>query len=297
MRILVTGAGGFVGRCLVPLLADQGNEVIALLRQPNPELARAWPELGAVQVRVMDLERPAFAELPDVEAVVALAQSRHFREFPDKADSIFAVNIGAHFALLEWARASGVRRIVYASSGGIYGPTARRSVAEDELLAVDSPLGFYLGSKLCAEVLFQNYRHFFDTAVILRPFFIYGPGQREDMLLPRLLRAVGERRPIQLQGRDGLRLNPVFVEDAARAFSAALHVKGSEVLNVAGPDIVSLRRLGEIIGGFAGTNPVFEQLPGEPSDYVGDTRRATALIGPCAVGIVEGLRRTIAESP
>jgi nucleoside-diphosphate-sugar epimerase len=298
IRTLITGAGGFVGQRLVRGLVGRGCDVVALVHRPPEGTTAERLDHPSVQIEIMDLEKPMFDRLPKgVEAVVALAQSQHFRNFPERAQEIFAVNVAAHVGLLEWARTSGVRRFVHASSGGIYGPSARLHVSEDELLAVDSPLGFYLGTKLCAEVLLQNYRHFFETAVILRPFFVYGPGQREDMLVPRLIRAVRERRPVELQGTDGLRLNPIYVDDAVRGFAKALELRGCEVLNLAGPEVVSLRELAEIIGRTVGVEPVFRCIPGVPADYVGSTERAESKIGRATVGVAEGIRRTVGEEP
>jgi len=296
MHIIVTGAGGFVGTRLVPLLARAGHRVLALVHQaPGPELRELFAG-ASIALRQFDLASADFGSLPgDAEAVVALAQSRAFRDFPDRAQDIFAVNVAAHLRLLDWARTSGVRRFVYASSGGIYGSRARLEVAESDLLAVDSPLGFYLGSKLCAEVIFQNYRHYFDTAAILRPFFIYGPGQREDMLVPRLIGSVRAGRAIQLQGRDGLRLNPIYVDDAAAAFAAALRVSGCKVINIAGPETVSLRELGERIGRLVRRQPVFEQVAGSPSDYVANIDAARTQLGAPRIGLDAGLARTIEE--
>jgi nucleoside-diphosphate-sugar epimerase len=242
-----------------------------------------------------DLAAPGFTRLlPTADAVIALAQSGNFRNFPREAGEIFAVNVAAQLALLQWARELGVRRFVYASSGGIYGARARPFVQETDLLAVDSPLGFYLGTKLCAEVIFQNFRQFFDTAVILRPFFVYGPGQRTDMLIPRLIESVRIGRPIQLQGESGLRLNPIFVEDAAAAFTAALALEGCHVLNVAGPDVLSLREIGEAIGRRVRREPVFERVPGTPSDYVANTEAARTLLRMPQTPFEEGLARTVA---
>lgn len=283
-----------MGRRLVRILADRGHEVLALVhRAPEPAVAEQLSH-ERITVRVMDLERPDFKSLPKtVDSVIALAQSQYFRNFPERADEIFAINVAAQLRLLEWARHVGVQRFVYASSGGVYGPSARLAVAENELLAVDSPLGFYLGSKLCAEVMFQNYRHFFDTAVILRPFFIYGPGQKRDMLIPRLIDSVRNERAIQLQGPDGLRVNPIYLDDAAEGFAAALKVKGRHVLNLAGPDVVSLRSIGERIGRGLGRSPRFERIEGAPSDYVAITELANSLLGAPATGFDQGIAQTV----
>lgn len=290
MKVFVTGGSGFLGRSLVARLLASGHDVWALAR--SPQAASVLP--AGVQTVRGDVANLPLAELPtDVDAVVSLAQSEHFRNFPARAVEVFDVNVRGQVLLLDWAQRHGVKRYIMASSGGIYGPNAQPYVTEDQLLAVDSPLGFYLGTKLSAEVLFQNYRKLFDAGAILRPFFIYGPGQSADMLVSRLIASVREGRPIQLQGPDGLRMTPVFVADASAAFEAALGLQGFHVLNVAGPEAVSLRALCERIGSQLGVPPRFEQVQGGPSDYVANTVAAERSLGRPVVGIDEGLRRTL----
>lgn len=290
MKVFVTGGSGFLGRSLAARLLASGHEVWAL--------ARSLPAVAAlpagVQVVRGDMADLPITDLPTgMDAVVSLAQSEHFRNFPARVVEVFDVNVRGQVLLLDWAQRNRVKRYIMASSGGIYGPNARPYVSEDQLLAVDSPLGFYLGTKLSAEVLFQNYRKLFETGAILRPFFIYGPGQSADMLVSRLIASVREGRPIQLQGSEGLKMNPVFVADAAAAFEAALGLQGFHVLNVAGPEVVSLRALGERIGSQLGVPPRFEQVQGDPSDYVASTAAAERALGRPVVGIDEGLRLTL----
>lgn len=294
MKILVSGAGGFVGKRLVLRLAHAGHEVVALLRRPvAPEEAHYFAHSG-VRSLTTDLTNIDVAALPEgVDALMTLAQSSRFREFPEQAEEVFAVNVTSNLQLLQWAVRSGVKRVVHASSGGIYGGRPGGQILETDLLAVDSPLGFYLGSKLCSEVVFQNYRHFFEAAVILRPFFIYGPGQRPDMFVARLIESVRESRPVSLQGPDGLRVNPVYVNDAAAAFAAALDLRGAHVVNVAGPDVLTLRQVCDRIGQIVGRDPVYEQRAGSPVDYVGDMAQARDKLLPDPTPFAVGLEKTI----
>jgi nucleoside-diphosphate-sugar epimerase len=294
MNILVTGASGFVGKRLVQALAERGHQVYGIVRnEPKPEDHSYFVSSGVKLIRI-DLAQPSWGTLPEnIDTIYALAQSTHFRDFPEKAEDVFAVNITANFHLLQWALKAGVGKFIHVSSGGIYGGKLGKVFREDDSLAVDSPLGFYLGSKLCSEVIFQNYRSFFETAVILRPFFIYGPGQRRDMFISRLIDSVRKGLPLQLQGENGLRVNPTFVDDAVLAFANALDLGGFHIINVAGPDVLPLRRIGEIIGEAVGKRPLFEKMQGTPLDFVANTEQTVSKLKQPMTSFEEGIALTV----
>ncbi len=179
-----------------------------------------------------------------------------------------------------------------ASSGGIYAAHTN-PLAEDMVQSVELPLNFYAASKYCAELIFQSFRQFFSTAVSLRPFFMYGPGQGVAMLIPRLVASVREGRPITLQGAEGLRLNPIWIDDAVRAFSSAIELSGSHIINVAGPETLTLREIGERIGRVLGRKPEFETTAGDAKGYVADIGRMVATLGTPRTRFDEGIIRTI----
>lgn len=294
MKILLTGAGGFVGRRLVSLLAKDGHVVYAMVRSNLDSDQKEYCNYKNVHVLKQDLSSLITSDLPeDIDAMVTLAQSSHFREFPEQAEEVFEVNVTANLKLLQWAVDAGVKRVVHASSGGIYGGKKGVQFLETDMLAVDSPLGFYLGSKLCSEIVLQNYRDFFESTVILRPFFIYGPNQDDDMFIARLINSIREGRPISLQGKNGLRVNPVYVDDAAVLFQMALKLSGTHVINAAGPDILTLREIGTIIGRAIGESPVFESKAGEPVDYIGETASAMKKLCPASTSFEEGIALTL----
>jgi nucleoside-diphosphate-sugar epimerase len=158
-----------------------------------------------------------------------------------------------------------------------------------EILA-KGDLGFYLGTKLCAEVLVENYTPYLNV-VVLRLFFVYGPGQRKSMLIPRLVKSVAEERPITLQGRHGIRMNPTYVSDAVAAVRRSLDLQGNHKINVAGPEVLSLREIGEVIGKLMGIKPAFQSQPGpEPQHLIGDISKMTEMLGPPVVGFEEGMK-------
>jgi len=227
-----------------------------------------------------------------VDAVIHLAQSEHFREFPGYSEHIFRVNTASTLRLLEYARKAKAQTFILASSGGIYGH-GDEGFKEDRPIEAKGDLGFYLGTKLCAEVLAENYASFM-VIIILRFFFVYGPGQRPTMFIPRLLRAAQEGEPILLSGENGLKCNPTFVTDAASAVSRSLGLKASHKINVGGPEVLSLRQIGQSIGEVLGRPPVFKvQKDSEPQHLVGDIKKMVQLLGPPVVKFREGISRCI----
>ena len=283
MRILLTGSTGFIGGAVVSQLSP-AHEVIALGRSAPPAGATDWIE--------HDFTTPLDVALlpPRVDAVVHFAQSRRYREFPDGAADMYAINTDTTFRLLEYARDAGATRFLFASTGGIYAPSYERLVETDPV----DPLDFYLTSKVMAESLIGNYRRFFHT-VVFRFFFVYGPGQRR-MLVPSLLERVRAGEPVTIQGDPGLRVNPIYVDDAARACEPALGLERSDLFNVAGDEVVSIRELVELMAQTAGVEARIVDAPSTHSgDLVGDNTKMRTILGvEPQTSLREGLSRTLA---
>lgn len=286
MKILIAGASGFIGRHLTRKLGEH-HEVLALVREINADVEGAETEI------VHDLAHPLdLAMLPkNIDAVVHLAQSEHYRDFPDRAEHIFAVNVHGTLRLLEYARIAEAKTFVFTSTGGVYGTSYERFAETDPV----DPLNFYLSSKYSAELMLANYRQFFKT-VVLRPFFVYGPGQHGRMLVPRLIQRVRDGEPIELSGEDGLRLNPIYVTDAVDVFEPALRLPESDIFNVAGNQVVTLRDLLREIGEIVGREPVVTRAERDGGgDLIGDIQKMTTALGVVPqVDLTEGLRLTSA---
>ena len=261
--ILITGANGLLGRSVLQALAKNAH-VFALMRS-KPER-----EHENVKYPISDLEFDLDSSLlpRKIDIIIHFAQSSKFRDFPDQALDVFNVNIASTARLLDFAKEIGAKQFIYASSGGVYG-NGSQAFNENAAIVPPGQLGYYLGSKACGEILVQSYASVFQVTVI-RPFFIYGPGQNRSMLVPRLMDSVASGKPISLQGSEGIRINPVHVEDASAAVVAALGAKESAIYNIAGPDVLSIRQIAEAMGDHLGIAPIFQQAEGEPKDLIAD---------------------------
>ena len=282
--ILVTGADGLLGRHLLEQ-ATRTHRVHALVRQPP---SQPWP---GVQYHTINLSSDWDAgALPPsgIDSIVHLAQSAHFREVPEKSLDVFGVNVASTAKLLDYAWRTGVRRFVYASSGGVYGGGSG-VFHENSPLTPGGQLGYYLGSKLCGEVLTQGYASHIQVCV-LRFFFIYGKGQNRSMLIPRLVDSVLEGRPINLTGPHGLRINPIHASDAAAAVLASLASQQSATYNVAGDEIVTLRGLCEKIESLTRVRGLYNENLGTPTDMVADISAMKAALHQPKVCLDEGLK-------
>ena len=288
MTVLLTGATGFTGRRVLALLAED-HDVVAIARAEPPAAlaARAtWIRQdlsSALDRRVMPAR---------VETVVHLAQSPRFRDFPDGAADVTAVNVTAAAALADYAQAAGARRFVLCSSGGVYGFRDGPAHEDDPV----APGSFYQASKYAAEVLLAAYAPLLDT-VVLRPFFVYGAGQR-GMLVANLAERVLRGEQVTIDGDPGLRVNPIHVNDAARAIAAA--VRGDAlggVINVAGTEIVTLTQIVTWLAAAAGVEPrIVHAGDGPPADLLGDATRMRERLGVTPrVTLREGLRDVVAE--
>jgi len=287
---LVLGGSGLIGSYLLRELAAHWD-VHAAGRNPGAEAGTqgvTWHHMD-----LSDGSSPPVLPVT-IDAVVYLAQSERFREFPEGAADVFAVNVAAVIRLLEYARKAGARNFVLASSGGIYG-TGDGEFEEDRAFVAGSDLGFYASTKLSAELLAASYAPFMNV-VALRFFFVYGKGQRRSMLVPRLIDSVRDGRPIALQGSDGIRLNPTYVSDAVSSVLAALELEESYTVNVAGPEVLTLREIGETIGRALGCVPRFEIDHGSrPAEMIGSTALMSELLGGPRVSFSEGIRRVLSE--
>jgi UDP-glucose 4-epimerase len=260
-NVLISGVTGLVGMHLSERLTRLGCNVYGITRKNT---------IAKYESVYIDLSSDwKISELPtNIDVIYHLVQSNKFRDFPASAPDVFQVNINSTAKLLNYAKNTGVKNFIYASSGGVYG-NGNKPFIENEPIVGLGELGFYLGSKACGEILVKSYAKIFQVNIV-RPFFIYGRGQKREMLIPRLFDNVVNARPIHLSGKNGISLNPMHIRDAVLALTAILNRSDSQTYNLGGPEILSIREICNLFGSYLEKTPNFIQSSDLPKDFVGD---------------------------
>ncbi|MFF1878080.1 NAD-dependent epimerase/dehydratase family protein [Leifsonia sp. NPDC058230] len=257
MRVLVTGAAGFIGSYLARELLARGDEVVGVdsvtpyydtaIKRAN--LARlVSPAFRFVEIDLVTVTADQLAGF-EVDAIVHLAGQPGVRgSWGSQFDSYTHANVEATQRLLEAVKGLERRpRFVYASSSSIYGQA--ESYPTDER-ALPQPFSPYGVTKLAGEHLVNLYRANFDLdTVAFRFFTVYGPGQRPDMAFTRFLRAADEGGPITIYG-DGEQIRDfTFVGDIVDALILAVNAEGPmpPVMNLSGGSSVSVNEVLETI--------------------------------------------------
>jgi nucleoside-diphosphate-sugar epimerase len=303
VKVVVTGAAGFIGSHLTESLLADGHEVTGVdaftdyyarsAKEHNLEKSRGHRTFRLVEGRLQDLDlRPVLEHAGQVFHLAAQAGVRASwgREFAHYTEH----NVLATQRLLEAARAAGGPRVVYASSSSVYGDAPALPLREDARCEPVSPYGV---SKLAAEHLGVLYHRNFGLPVVsLRYFTVYGPRQRPDMAFHRFLKAARDGEPIHVFGDGGQTRDFTFVSDIVAATRAAADSgRPGSVYNVGGGERVVLndvlRRIEDVTGRRL-TVVRDEVQKGDMRDTFADTTAAQRDLGfRSTVSLAQGLGR------
>ena len=291
MKALVTGAAGFIGSTLVERLLDDGDDVVGVdcFTEYYDPAAKRRNIGGACEsdrfvLHDLDLRTGDLSELlDDVDVVFHLAGQPGVRLSWDQGFEMYdSCNILATQRLLEAVRRAGVERVVYASSSSVYGNAAQYPVTEETLPAPHSPYGV---TKLAAEHLCGLYAANHDLSVVsLRYFTVYGPRQRPDMAIHRLIEAALDDEPFPLYG-DGSHVRDfTFVDDVVDANIRAgrAEVPAGTFMNVCAGGSTRMSALIAAVEAAVGRPVRIESLAEQPGDVRrtgGDNARARSVLG------------------
>lgn len=225
MKILVTGAAGFIGLHVSRLLLERGDEVLGIdnlndYYDPRLKLARLEclkPYANFRFMRIDVADSAALAALFVAEKfkrVIHLAAQAGVRYSLSNPQAYIQSNLVGFGNVLEGCRYSNVEHLVYASSSSVYGANTRMPfTVHDE---VNHPLSLYAASKKSNELMAHSYSHLFGLPTTgLRYFTVYGPWGRPDMSPWLFTSAIIEGRPIDIFNHGKMQRDFTFVDDIA----------------------------------------------------------------------------------
>jgi nucleoside-diphosphate-sugar epimerase len=262
MKIVVTGAAGFIGSHLCRRLLEEGCSVSGIdcfsdyyprwIKEKNvaPLLKSRSFKLIAEDLAAWPLKKT----LKSADAVFHLAAQAGVRaSWGDNFHTYIKNNIQVTQNLLEAAKGLPLKKIVFASSSSVYGLTPDLPMIETSSLQPLSPYGV---TKLAAEKLcFLYYKNYGVPTVALRFFTVYGPGQRPDMAFHKFFKSIREGRKIVIYGNGRQTRDFTYIDDIIEANIAALRKgRAGQVYNVGGGHREILDRL----------FPIFERICGRP---------------------------------
>lgn len=327
MKVLVTGAAGFIGaHCVRRLLLD-GHEVVGLdnfngYYDPSLKEARvAWirAEAGDFRMYRLDLADSARigtlfnGERPD--AVIHLAAQAGVRHSLERPRLYLDSNLTGFLNILEGCRAHPVRHLIYASSSSVYGANQHMPYRVSD--NVDHPLSLYAATKKANELMAHCYSHLFGLpATGLRFFTVYGPWGRPDMSPMQFARNILDGKPLKLFNHGQHKRDFTYIDDIIESMVRLLPLAPTpdpdwdpespqpesssapwRLYNIGGEHPVALTDYVELLERFLGRQAQRELLPLQPGDVIdtyADVSALSKVIGfQPQVSLAEGLERFV----
>ncbi len=311
MRIVVTGAAGFIGSHVCERLVALGHDVVgvdafddylypaAVKRRNAAELA-ALPRFTLLEADICDRAAVARAITRDVDVVCHLAALAGVRPSIAEPLRYLRANIEGTGVVVERMREVGLSRLVFASSSSVYGAKPGDHVAafseDDPCLRPASP---YAATKRMNELQLSTYRDLFGLGVFaLRFFTVYGPRQRPDMAIAKFVAAIARGTPITVFGDGSSRRDYTFVDDIVAGTVAAIERVAParyEIFNLGGTRTTSLAELVALCEHVVGKRAIVQRQPDQPGDvpvtFANIDRARAALDYAPTTAIADGIAR------
>jgi UDP-glucuronate 4-epimerase len=244
MKVLVTGAAGFIGSHVCQQLLDRGDQVVGIdnlnsyydvsLKQARLQKLKLSRKFKSLEIDVCSIQ-PSDKSFEDIERIVHLAAQagvRHSIQHPrDYVDS----NIVGFLEVLELARYRKIEHLVYASSSSVYGANQDLPFGVDN--EVNHPISLYAATKRANELMAESYSHLFDIPMTgLRFFTVYGPWGRPDMAIFDFTKKIIKGDEIVLYGRGELSRDFTFIDDIVEGVIRCLD-KAPNSKTYVGPEV------------------------------------------------------------
>lgn len=316
MKVVVTGAAGFIGSHTCEALVAGGHDVVGIdcfddylypapIKRANAAAMAGLERFRLEQVDICDVEAMnRIVGDPEIDVVCHLAALAGVR--PSLAEPLRYIRTNLHgtTVLLEAMRRAGNQRLVFASSSSVYGSRGEGGILaqvaafreDDPCVTPASP---YAATKRAGELLCSTYRDRFGIgASCLRYFTVYGPRQRPEMAIHKFVRAICRGEPLTLFGDGSSRRDYTYIADIVAGTVAAIERSEAEryaIYNLGGTRTTSLAELVDIIERVTGKSAAIDRKPMQPGDvpitFADITNSSRDLDYVPTTGVEDGVRR------
>ena len=263
MRVMVTGAAGFIGSHVVDKLCDRGVDVRVFDLGPPSHRS----DIDFFPGSVLDVEQLCVA-MRGIDAVIHLAAVADVKDVFESPSQSENINTRGTANVLEAARRTGLKRVIYGSTTWVYSDAIPQDVDEETPLMAPSHL--YTATKLIGEYYCHSYAQLYGLEpTVLRFGIPYGPRARGGAVIPIFVEKALNGETITLQG-DGLQFRKfVYVEDLAEGIVLALKpIAANRIYNLDGKEKITIRQIAETVQEIVG-NANIEYVPARPGDFAG----------------------------
>lgn len=285
MRVLVTGAAGFIGRHVTTALKEAGHSIIGL------DVSKFIFSEDCNEWHCADITK-ALVPIPGLDAVIHLAAIANPRDCDREPTKAFDVNVNGTLQVLKMAWESGAKKVVFSSTAHVYDiPPRYMPTDETHPLRLNNTYTTtkILGEQLC-DLYWENHGL---PYTILRLFNAYGPGQLPGYFIPDMV-ARAKTGSFVLSGANTTK-DWVYIKDVARAFVLALESPFVGAINIGTGKETDLGAIARHIGAAAGFNVASSDVP-NATRMCADNSRAKRVLGwEPKMALFEGLRTTLEE--
>jgi UDP-glucuronate 4-epimerase len=295
VKILVTGAAGFIASHLSERFLSAGHSVVGLdnfddfyapaIKEKNLSIARDHSGFQLIRGDIRDPE--LLTGLPeDLDTIVHIAARAGVRPSIQDPVLYYDVNVNGTLRLLELSRERGIRHFLSASSSSVYGNNEKVPFSEED--PVDHPISPYAATKKATELLCHSYTHLYGiTCLNLRFFTVYGPRQRPDLAIHKFARLLAEGEEIPMFGDGTTRRDYTYIEDIVQGVEGALRWVTEQdgafdIVNLGESRTIELTEMIRVLAEEMGVEPRIRQLPMQPGDVertFADISKARRILG------------------
>ncbi len=276
MKVLVTGAAGFIGSHLSEWLLADGSTVIGVdnfdefydpnVKRSNIENCLTNNNFQLIEADIRDSAVMDETIASGFDIIVHLAARAGVR--PSIANPVLYadVNINGTMVLLETAKKHKINKFILASSSSVYGNNKKVPFSEDD--NVDFPISPYAATKKACELICHTYHHLYNIDMTcLRYFTVYGPRQRPDLAIHKFARLIEQDKPIPVFGDGSMMRDFTYIDDIIDGTEAAMrNCSGFNIYNLGESRPISVDDLIIEIEKALGKKAVRQYLPPQPGD-------------------------------